>query len=572
MKRKICLLISILTISFLSLYFCETALAGSFYIGGGGTDSKPQSKLWFNDGTWWGIVLDGRDQYFYKLEGMSMVKQTFADALVDPVNSSRADVLWNGEHLYVLMFHYSKQSKLYKYTYDDTSKSYSLVPQFPVNILMDSGRETAVIAEDSTGKLWITYEAGNTIRVIWSTSSDHILWDFSGIDLHVGVHGDDISSITSFDNKIGVIWSNQDEDNYGFSIHNDGDPETSWGPLEIFGSGIEDDHINLAQTSSNEILAITKTAAIDDINLFIRADIGWEGPYLVAHDATRPIVVYDDESMNIYVMYTDLSSNLKAIMYKTASLFDLIWSDPQVLIDVEGTHINNVTSTKQSVDSLSGLLVMASGNDSYAYYEMIDISPVTSRPVATVNAAPGSGFAPLTVQFTGSGFDEDGYIVSYEWDFGDGTSSAEQNPVHTFTVPNTYVTQLVVTDDQGATGEATVEVIVGFDPAGAVTAPELTDQNPAPGETNVSTGIIISARIRDFETGVDIDSIVMTVDGNVVIPVITGSPSDYLLEYTPPGGLANMQTVSVRIYAQDFAITPNVLDETYSFVTGSGAV
>ena len=219
-------------------------------------------------------------------------------------------------------------------------------------------------------------------------------------------------------------------------------------------------------------------------------------------------------------------------------------------------------------DTVSIKLTVTDADGSTNSLTQTDYIIINAQPVATAEASPGIGYAPLTVQFTGSGFDEDGSIVSYAWDFGDGTSSSEQNPVHTYAIPNIYVAQLVVTDDQGATGEDTVVVTVDFDPA----APVVTDQNPAPGETNVSTGRIISARIRDFETGVDIDSIVMRVDGDIVIPVITGSPSDYLLEYTPPGGLDSSETVSVRIYAQDFAITPNVLDETYSFVTGSGAV
>jgi PKD repeat protein len=45
-------------------------------------------------------------------------------------------------------------------------------------------------------------------------------------------------------------------------------------------------------------------------------------------------------------------------------------------------------------------------------------------------AKPRSGNGPLVVQFTGT---STGHVSSRLWDFGDGTTSTEQNPVHTYT-------------------------------------------------------------------------------------------------------------------------------------------
>jgi PKD repeat protein len=56
--------------------------------------------------------------------------------------------------------------------------------------------------------------------------------------------------------------------------------------------------------------------------------------------------------------------------------------------------------------------------------------------------------------------DDDGSVVSWAWDFGDGTTSTEQNPVHTYAERGRYDVQLTVTDDGLATGSKTKRVDV----------------------------------------------------------------------------------------------------------------
>ncbi|MFQ5899950.1 MAG: PKD domain-containing protein [Thermodesulfobacteriota bacterium] len=81
-------------------------------------------------------------------------------------------------------------------------------------------------------------------------------------------------------------------------------------------------------------------------------------------------------------------------------------------------------------------------------------------PSASIAAMPATGIAPLTVNFTGTGSDIDGWIVSYLWDFGDGSQSSQQNPSHTYNTPGTYTATLTVTDDGGATGNNSVNIVV----------------------------------------------------------------------------------------------------------------
>jgi uncharacterized protein (DUF362 family) len=72
--------------------------------------------------------------------------------------------------------------------------------------------------------------------------------------------------------------------------------------------------------------------------------------------------------------------------------------------------------------------------------------------VAVANPTAGPATPPLFVNFDGSGSsDPDGSIADYAWDFGDDTTGSGATTSHTYTVPDTYLVTLTVTDDDGAT-------------------------------------------------------------------------------------------------------------------------
>ena len=84
-----------------------------------------------------------------------------------------------------------------------------------------------------------------------------------------------------------------------------------------------------------------------------------------------------------------------------------------------------------------------------------------SAPTAVVQASPMSGTAPLTVGFNGTGStDSDGTIASFAWSFGDGSTGSGASSSHTYNNPGTYNATLTVRDDDGATGSATVQIVV----------------------------------------------------------------------------------------------------------------
>jgi PKD repeat protein len=67
----------------------------------------------------------------------------------------------------------------------------------------------------------------------------------------------------------------------------------------------------------------------------------------------------------------------------------------------------------------------------------------------------------LKVQFTDLSSDADGSITAWEWNFGDGSGSTEQNPDHTYAFPGTYSVSLKVTDDDGQSDTHSSNISVG---------------------------------------------------------------------------------------------------------------
>jgi hypothetical protein len=105
-------------------------------------------------------------------------------------------------------------------------------------------------------------------------------------------------------------------------------------------------------------------------------------------------------------------------------------------------------------------LVYSIGNPKPAYYEFAAQCGV--QPIdADFFANPTSGPFPLNVQFTDSSI---GVIDSHLWDFGDGHTSPQANPVHQYTGPGTYTVSLTITGPGGQDTETKTDYITVGEP------------------------------------------------------------------------------------------------------------
>jgi hypothetical protein len=86
------------------------------------TGSKPQAKVWYNDGFWWASMWDvgTADFYIWKLDRTT---ETWSrtNTRLDDRNATRADVLWDGTKLYVASHNFSESNgsgtaRLYRYS------------------------------------------------------------------------------------------------------------------------------------------------------------------------------------------------------------------------------------------------------------------------------------------------------------------------------------------------------------------------------------------------------------------------------------------------------------------------
>ena len=444
---------------------------------------RAESILWWNDGHWWANMWNTATSDFeiFKLDVATQQWQTTTVKL-DRRAQTHADVLWDGTHLYVASHKYAADGTLpvsgwpaylHRFSYDATTDTYSPDAGFPVQI-NDYNTESLVIDKDSTGTLWATWMQDNKIYVSRTIGGDDATW---GTPFVLPVDGttvdvDDISSVVAFGgNKIGVMWSNQIPDAVYFAVHVDGDPAESWSASRtaIQGPRSADDHINLKSLQSDgsgRVIAAVKTqhsaAGAPLIMLLVRdATTGdWESHVVgtTSDCHNRPIVMIDTQQQRLHVFATapsapDFACNTTGgtIYEKTSPLNAIAFEHgygTAVMHDADSAAVHNASSTKQSVTSETGLVVLASNGKTSQYWHHYDplTPPAPEAPTAAFEATPTSGTAPLAVAFTDR---STGAPTAWSWNFGDGSSSTEQNPAHTYTQAGTYTVTLTVTSPGG---------------------------------------------------------------------------------------------------------------------------
>jgi len=216
------------------------------------SDDKPQSKLWFQDGSWWALMYSAT-AHATTIRRLDPASQTWFDTgtVVDARPTARGDALWDGatHKLYVVsgtavVSEFGSpanpddvaagSARLLRFSYDPLSRTYSLDPGFPVTV-HDGSSESVTLAKDSTGELWVTWtqlapDNSNQVYVNHSVGND-TTWGTPFVlpTSAASAHYDDISAIVAFQgDKVGVMWSNQLTRRFYMAVHKDGAADGSW--------------------------------------------------------------------------------------------------------------------------------------------------------------------------------------------------------------------------------------------------------------------------------------------------------------------------------------------------------
>ncbi len=79
-------------------------------------------------------------------------------------------------------------------------------------------------------------------------------------------------------------------------------------------------------------------------------------------------------------------------------------------------------------------------------------------PRAVIDCPSGVLPANESIKFDGSNSSDNGYIKSYEWEFGDGTNGSGKKTTHEYSEEGNYTIVLTVVDDNNITDETEVEI------------------------------------------------------------------------------------------------------------------
>jgi Bacterial Ig domain len=471
------------------------------------TAEKPESKLWWNDGFWWANMFDNGSGT-YHIFRLDTSTQGWVDTgvRVDPRAGSRADVLWDGTKLYVASR--AAPSRLYRFSYNAGADTYSLDAGFPVTITSVKP-EALTIAKDSTGQLWATWTQGSPKQVyVNRTTGSDTSWGTPFVLPVAGttVNGDDISAIVAFGgDSVGVMWSNQNDDNFYFAVHEDAEGDTTWeaSVSALGGNNNADDHINLKAAADGRVFAAVKTsqgnldATLNTLLVRNAATGGWSShPFGRKRDHhTRPIVLLDEEAGRVHMFATVPEGNGR-IYEKTAFLSNPTFPlglGTLVIDDADNAKMNNATSTKQNLNATTGLVVLATNPVTERYWHHYDPlggeppppppPPTNTAPTATAGSASTTAGTPVGITLRGSDAEQCELSFAVTAQPTHGTLGSLGNASCTTGSPNRDTATVTYTPDAGYEGPDSFQFTVndGSLTSGAATVSITVDAEPEPG-------------------------------------------------------------------------------------------
>jgi hypothetical protein len=422
------------------------------------TSDPEQSKLWYNDGAWWGGLFvssgTGSGGSHFDIFRLNAVTHSWVDSTrqIDIRDLSHGDYLWDGAHnkLYVASSKSicrsvpappttgcNDQIRVYRYSYNSAAPlatKYVLDAGFPKVLagglykgpnFTGGGSNAVTIAIDAGGELWLSYTRDDPTspgpvtpqhfnsNVYLSHSADGATWSAPALFAAPGqLDQTNTAAVVAFGTNVGLYWTDKHA-GVGqfspafFSVHPNGsDPVTGWVTPETVTTGINaaEAQVNLKSDAAGKVYAIMKTGVAEQIRLWDRSTGGaWTAHpvWTSANGNTRAQIVIDDEHSVAYAFSSNASTTAGAIYVKSAPLSTLAFPTGQgaAFISSASDHsIDDITLTKQTVGATTGIIGEASDRSSFWFLhgEMALPSADTTAPTGTLAIDAGAAATAAT--------------------------------------------------------------------------------------------------------------------------------------------------------------------------------
>ncbi len=152
----------------------------------------------------------------------------------------------------------------------------------------------------------------------------------------------------------------------------------------------------------------------------------------------------------LLVTFTDLSTN-------NPTSWSWAFGDGDTADTENPTHAYEVAGTY----AVALTVANDAGADTETKSAYVWVTPALMAPDAVFSFSPDSGAAPLTVSFSDESTHEP---TSWSWDFGDGGTSTDPSPSHTYETPGHHAVALTVANAAGSDTETRLVVVTAVVP------------------------------------------------------------------------------------------------------------
>ncbi|MCK5397082.1 MAG: PKD domain-containing protein [Thermoplasmata archaeon] len=332
----------------------------------------------------------------------------------------------------------------------EVEKEYSLVVEF--NNCDDDVKLTLVMASFRGEKsIELNYHPGDDTE--WTLSLAEILWEVTGVDFNP-ITGSYVAlkesliqyKLNDFYNMTTGQW---DEANWTFGdgvISNDVLPTHEYSDYGIYTVDLE-----LMNYSANSMLItnvdieVIPSSPIPEIEVYKEVDITLRTAG--RKDNTVALLVYEDreliDEMSVVRIPGDPDAQLSSL-----TLNKYIDRDYEFLLIFDAAHAGE-NPTRVTFES---------GDNVELFYTLFTTCEGGFHQEVSVDAVYLDNVLQGNSQYffdASASYDLDGAIMSYEWDFGDGTVASGELVEHTFAETGTYEVELTIMDDDDVAASVT---------------------------------------------------------------------------------------------------------------------